>query len=361
MISLEAFPRQFRGQFRAHGALYVLAGFYLGFAVILQKWVGFTIMWNSSTTFMTYGSYMLLLAGLLAAIAKTVAIMMSANPDRPTEQLVAWVNRVAIETPRLANGMHATVLFFLVFGVFATLKSAIPSIVPFTWDAAFYEMDRPFFGGATAWEAWSLDSISPLVFITVNFFYNLWIPIVIAFLTFFGFANSSPVRSTFITSSMVTFVLCGSLLAILFSSAGPCFYGQVVDGHNPYADHVAFLKALHEETGMVWAVYAQELLWNSYSMRFDGAVSGISAMPSLHVAFAVLMALASWRVSKALGIFMIMFLIMICIGSVILAWHYAVDTVLGGAAAALIWFAVSACFGVACPPHPSWSPSSLRK
>jgi hypothetical protein len=66
--------------------------------------------------------------------------------------------------------------------------------------------------------------------------------------------------------------------------------------------------------------------------------SGISAMPSIHVSAAVLFALLGWRVDRRLGIGFTIFAIVIMIGSVHLAWHYAIDGYLSAALTLVIWW-----------------------
>ena len=68
--------------------------------------------------------------------------------------------------------------------------------------------------------------------------------------------------------------------------------------------------------------------------------SGISAMPSLHVAMAFLFALLTWRVNRLLGVCFYAFTGLILLGSVHLAWHYAVDGYLALAITWCIWHLV---------------------
>src|SRR5258708_7314746 len=78
-----------------------------------------------------------------------------------------------------------------------------------------------------------------------------------------------------------------NVLAVLFSSAGPCYYGYLY-GSDPYAAQMAYLRAASENCP-IWSVHIQDLLWKSYA----GGVApnfGISAMPSMHVVISTLMA-----------------------------------------------------------------------
>jgi membrane-associated phospholipid phosphatase len=80
----------------------------------------------------------------------------------------------------------------------------------------------------------------------------------------------------------------------------------------------------------------QDALWQSYKTG-TGDIRGISAMPSMHVMIATLLALFGWRTNRTLGIGLSIFAILIVLGSVHLLWHYAVDTIAGAAIAWLCW------------------------
>lgn len=67
---------------------------------------------------------------------------------------------------------------------------------------------------------------------------------------------------------------------------------------------------------------------------------GISAMPRMHVSTAVIMALGCCSISKKLGLLMWTYALFIQIGSVHLAWHYAVDGYLSAIITIAIWFVV---------------------
>ena len=128
----------------------------------------------------------------------------------------------------------------------------------------------------------------------------------------------------------------GVLLATVFSSAGPCFYRHVVPGPDPYAQLMAYLEGVSLDHDLS-ALRAQEYLWLGYSTgRFP--TEGISAMPSMHVAMAMLMVLVHWRVNRLFGILAGVFAFLILIGSVMLGWHYAVDGYVGAALVMPVWW-----------------------
>ena len=93
------------------------------------------------------------------------------------------------------------------------------------------------------------------------------------------------------------------------------------------------------QDGKIYALGTQDLLRESYlNPENKGGLSGISAMPSMHNATSTLFMLAAFRINKVLGYAMVVFLGFIIIGSVHLAWHYAIDSYVGITIALIIWW-----------------------
>lgn len=86
------------------------------------------------------------------------------------------------------------------------------------------------------------------------------------------------------------------------------------------------------------ALELQQTLWLNYSSGDRSIVSGISAMPSMHVSIATLMALGTWQLSRKLGMLMTIYAVIIMIGSVHLGWHYAVDGYVSAIGTIAIWY-----------------------
>ena len=329
---------QIGGTFRLHRPLYILVCASFIAAAILHAYYDFIIMWRAPAVFLFFGGSMMVVLFVCVVLVKTIHIVGWGDRDRPLTGLLNWLHHTLIRTPRLANGIHASVLLSGTLIVFGTLKNAMPYLVPFYLDHTFYWLDGLFMRGETAWSLLRLSALPDYVFVAINIVYNSWFFFLVGFVTFLGFAKNTLARITFLASALLTWIVAGTLLATLMSSAGPCYYGFVVDGFNPYEEQMAHLRAVQERTGMVWSVIAQDRLWTSYSNCLDGAFSGISAMPSLHVVFAVLMALAAREFSRLFGRFMTVFAILIFIGSVMLAWHYLVDSLFGVVWAVAVWF-----------------------
>jgi hypothetical protein len=239
---------------------------------------------------------------------------------------------------RFGGVVVACTLLAIVMSTFMAYKRAIPLFNPFSWDPAFMQLDRalhfgrdpwlwlqPLFGNVTA--TWAIDKI-----------YILWlrsIPLVLAWQ--FWSANRA-LRKQFLLSFAISSIVVGTVLAIMLSSAGPCFYGQVVGLPDPFAPLLAFLAEVNQSVPVA-ALHVQELLWDGY--QGDHRFYGISAMPSMHVALPTLYVLVGFRTKRWLGWAFLAYLVAILIGSVHLAWHYAID----GYVSVLIVLAVWAVVG----------------
>ncbi len=150
-------------------------------------------------------------------------------------------------------------------------------------------------------------------------------------------SSNRQLRKQFLLSFAVSSILVGTLLATTLSSVGPCFYGKVVGLPDPFAPLLAFLNSV-SETAPVAALHVQELLWDGYQghHRFYG----ISAMPSMHLALPTLYVLVGFRTKRWLGWAFLAYLVAILIGSVHLAWHYAIDGYVSIAVVLAVWAVV---------------------
>ena len=64
-------------------------------------------------------------------------------------------------------------------------------------------------------------------------------------------------------------------------------------------------------------------------------------MPSIHLAMATIFALTAFRIRRWLGWIFSGYILVMQVGSVILAWHYAVDGYIGIILACVLWYAAN--------------------
>jgi len=323
-----------RRTFPAHIPLYICAIVFVSATFAIMAAFHLPMDVSTSLTFLDYIGEFLLLAIPVAAFVR-LAILFREGADEPLARLGQWLSGGLVAGERPGNTFHSVVTFTPLMISFAGLKDQIPHIVPFSWDKTFTHWDRLLGLGALPWQRLQPVVGHPAITTALNFNYDLWFIVMFVCLFWQAFsAKGGLLRQQFLIAFAFAWFIGGNVLAVVFSSAGPCFYGHIFH-HDPYAAQMAYLRAtsLHWP---VWSVQVQDTLWQSY-VTGAGAVSGISAMPSMHVMSSVVMALLAMRISRWLAAIVWIFAGLIVIGSVALGWHYAVDSIAGAGLALVFW------------------------
>lgn len=322
---------------RAHATLYGLALGTYALGVIESLWLGVPLSFGlvelvSGTTFV----FLFLMIGLWLA-GDLARLWWTGYQGSALGALKYRLFADILAPGRVANTLHAFIVNGVFFVGFLTVKKNIPIAVPFAWDAPLSEADRLLHFGQLPHEWLAPVFAWPAATFIVNVAYNLWFVVLTAFFFWQGFrTHDTALRQRYLIAYLSTWLVGTCVLGTVFSSAGPCFYGFLVDGPDPYAGLLAQLKAANE-IYPVWAVPTQELLWQSYKAGF-GPVEGVSAMPSMHVGTTILFILCA-REAKVrwLERFAWVFAALIFVGSIALGWHYAVDGYAGALVALLCW------------------------
>lgn len=220
---------------------------------------------------------------------------------------------------------------------FISLKQLFSIVKPFTWDEAFMSLDYITHFSNHPWQLIQ-NSISTGMTRFIDLLYVLWLPISLIFTYCVILSKNNLLRQQYLLSYLLCWIGLGSIFAFCFLSAGPCYYDKfVTDGTNPYQSLMAYLN---QNDFSLHASKIQNKLWQSYQVEQDTLFVGISAMPSLHVSMAVLYALTASQINRTLGVIFTLYAIIIFIGSVHLAWHYAIDSYLAIIATIAIWYFV---------------------
>jgi hypothetical protein len=183
-----------------------------------------------------------------------------------------------------------------------------------------------------------------------------WFAMLFGVVTWQAWSADRVTRSRFFLALALTIVVAGSLLAHLMASVGPTFYAEVVPGPDPYAPLMSWLETVHEREGLS-AFRLRADLWYSYTTNARASWLNISAMPSLHVAFAVLFALLGWSTHRVLGVLLTVYACITLIGSIQLAWHYALDGYVAAAVAVAAWWLAGRLRDVTIPDRGSGTPA----
>jgi len=226
--------------------------------------------------------------------------------------------------------------------VFTSFKASIPDARPFGGlDVAFMEIDRLLHFGQHPWILLHDLLGSPAATAFIDLTYSLWFAVLWLTVIWQAWHGSyfSDAREQFLLALAASWVVIGVGFATLMASAGPVYYGAVTGAADPFAALVEYLHRV-DATRPLKAVWIQGVLWENYvEPGANPFGEGISAMPSMHVSMAVLMALVGFRVHSLVGWVYTAFAILIMIGSVHLAWHYAIDGYLAAALTIAIWWA----------------------
>lgn len=221
--------------------------------------------------------------------------------------------------------------------VYSTVKTRIPAVQPYVWDEFFMLLDRALFLGNDPWELFRWVYEFPLIVRVMDFIYDIWAVVLVGIWALSFVSRSAPahVRYRVPIALMLTWFIGGNVFAIMFSSAGPCYYGAITGLPDPYAMQMSALTLI-DEASTLRAVNYQDILWSVYESPSLG-LGGISAFPSMHCATSFLLVLMAWKhpVWRAAALTFFGF---IFISSFVLAWHYAVDGVLAVPIALLGWW-----------------------
>ncbi len=276
---------------------------------------------------------------------RVYSLILFERPARLTLALIRDIRQRLFTRPQIVAALPVFFGFVFFMAAFSTMKAMIPAVNPYVWDKSFMAMDRVLHGGLDPWRI--LQPVLGHAWITsfINIVYNMWFVAMFSVLYWQLFDLRRPqLRLRFFWTFFLCFIVNGSILAILLSSAGPCYYGLIVGGDNPFAAQMEYLHGLAGHYP-VWAVETQDRLWATYKSNQVGMGSGISAMPSVHVSIAFLMALLAWQYGRRIRWFFGIFAAMIMVGSVHLGWHYAVDGYLAIIVTALIWWGIGKGMG----------------
>lgn len=240
-----------------------------------------------------------------------------------------------------------TLAFFIVLvgltffvSAFSAFKASIPTIQPFIWDIRFMEWDRFLHLGLHPWQILQPFLGWPVITHAVDFAYLMWFPVLwltIIWQAWHG-SRDSCIRSQFLVAFAACWILLGVIAAVLFSSAGPIYFGAVTGAPDPYVPLLDYLHTVNAQDSLR-AISTQNILWSAYADPAGNQVAGISAMPSMHVSMGVLLTLLGFRSHRWLGWMYAAFAGMIFLGSVHLAWHYAIDGYVAAVGTLAIWWA----------------------
>ncbi|CAA9483861.1 MAG: hypothetical protein AVDCRST_MAG91-162 [uncultured Sphingomonadaceae bacterium] len=272
-------------------------------------------------------------AAILGSIYALFA-MMSARVESP----LACIGAFFVQERRTA-----AFLTFCVFlaGVnmttFMWIKPLLNHLIPFWADPLLADIDKAIFFGRDPWTllTWSNTTAAAI------FYHRGWFILMILTLLAVLSAPPSPKKSALMLTYFMLWSVVGPVIHALIPAAGPVFFAQL--GYGDRFSELGDVTETREAAAYLWAIY---------SGGGFGPGSGISAMPSLHVATTAWMITAVHVYSRLWMWPMAIAALATILLSVSLGWHYAVDGVVGAAAALLCYKALHIFYGSRSKPAP---------
>ncbi len=261
--------------------------------------------------------------------------MLVVKPEKPIHWMLKDVRDILTDKVRVPDAVISYFCIIAMAVTYSFLKNEIHTLNPNLWDNAFAQWDRAIHGGKDAWQLlWPVLGF-PLVTSAINAAYHGWFLLNYAAVCLACLDRSDPTRSTVF---LVAFVLCwfvgGNVIATYLSSVGPVYFEPFGFG-DTYLPQMDLLRETHL-TSPVWALEVQQGLLDAYFT--ENGFRGISAMPSMHVASSVVIAIYGFTYYRWLGWALTAFAGVILLGSVHLAWHYAIDGYVSIVLALIFWW-----------------------
>ena len=324
----------------------VLFLFYLGICLYLLSLT--PLPW--STKFLRHSVYLTsraLAALYLLALGLTFLKLLRQKSGRKWSELFTKENILKTSYPYCTlNFLFLTIRrSAAVFGtiyLFLHLKHVILFINRDNYDLFYWNLDR-----------WVHFGVQPNIWAMIKFGVNRDVAVLTDFLyikyfqykfivcLFFMLEIKGRALSEKFFAAYVACWALGGLGYLIAPADGPCYavlghyniegnkrehffeYPVTRDIPNEYAANYVYSKILTAKT-------LQRKLWDErwgflQGVRAPGIFYGIAAMPSLHVAAVVMLAIFVTRASAIAGVIAWMFAAMTFFGSVLLQWHYAID------------------------------------
>ncbi len=263
---------------------------------------------------------------ILLAVCLPLAAM-ALRPRAPIAMLAGLLRHGGLRL------LLVTGLFCLGMAAFTTFKLSIPRFVPFYADAFFADLDAWLHLGnpgeflhaiIPGWAQY------PLGFLYGPVWFMLWFGL----LAFVALHPDPAFRRRYFWTMALTICLLGTVAATAMSSVGPIFYADFVEPER----FAPLMAAIQASAIGDYMNLASGYLLESYQSGNGAAGTGISAMPSMHLAIVTLNACMLASLNRIAGLLAWTYVALIQTGSVYLGWHYAVDGYFSIAAVSLIWW-----------------------
>jgi hypothetical protein len=234
----------------------------------------------------------------------------SLGQERPARALLPLARA---EVPVIVRALEWALLLGLALALHGWAKSMLPQVTSFWADPMLADLDFAIFG-TDPWHLFRIDLLGGFYAKT----YVVWFPITFGTMALLAFSSRD--RTTLFNSYLATLIIGGTIGQYLLPSAGPIFFERIGLG-----TRFAELVATNNPTYNMLADY----LWKYHEAGGAGLGTGISAMPSMHVANAVWTMFAARAIWKPLTVPALLYVLVIWAASIASGWHYMTDGLVG--------------------------------
>ena len=271
-----------------------------------------------------YARQMVLLAAILVITLPLAALILC--PQSPVERLARILREGGLRLLGIVG------VFCAAMAAFTTFKIGIPKLVPFYADGTFADIDSWLHGGDPGLLLHRIipPAAAPMMVLAYGY---LWFCLWFGLLAFVSLHRDAALRRRYLWTMALSFLLLGTVLATLLSSVGPIFYGQFA----PDGRFDALMNSVMAGGAGTMTRETAAYLLAAYQSHGEIIGTGISAMPSMHVAIVTLNALMLSHINRYVGALGWLYLAVILLTSVYLGWHYAIDGYVSIAVVCLIW------------------------
>jgi hypothetical protein len=293
---------------------------------------------NNLSTFMGVIMMSTFVAIVFIVAWDATAVLLGGKVDSPLRAFAARVKSRAIHWRDGVKRLPVFLGVLLMSATFVLFKGSISYALPFSWDLTFDNWDRILHFGYRPWELLQPALGHPLITILIFAVYGIvWYQLMLGVMFYYALLAPVSVRRTqVLLVYLFVFAIAGSYMATAFSSAGPVYFDHIGIEPNPYKPLINYLGTVNSYV-LPHPRFIHETLWWSYDQKM--AAGGISAMPSVHNATAMIFVLVAWQAKPWIRYLMIVIFAIIFLGSIHLAWHYALDAYLAWAVTLASWWA----------------------
>ncbi len=292
----------------------------------------------SFSSYLALAGQIYLICLVVGVLARLGYVLLWLRPRRPIRHLIDDFGGHVFSLERLALALPVLVAMPVTMSVYSSLKRMIPDLVPYHHDELFWQWDRWLHFGHDPWVLLQPLLGVPAITSWISILYHqVWLGLMVLIWIWHAWRLTAPrLRLQFLITYLLVWIVLGNIAAVLLSSAGPPYFAQVTGLDSPFGPLFDYLESADETSG-VWALSLQDTLWRSHASGGTEIGTGISAMPSVHVATTMVFALAAWRQGLLARLVFTAFAVVVVAGSVHLGWHYAIDAYASIAATWLLW------------------------